>query len=85
MNVRKALETHVRPREIGENVMSHDFTRRLTEKHLVYTLAPKVEAALRAAALEMERHFTESLTAGGSAGEERLRKCVTAGVEELEK
>lgn len=49
MDVREALEKSVRPREEGESVVTHDFTRYLAELHLANDLAPKIEAALRAA------------------------------------
>ena len=78
MDVREALEKSVRPREEGESVVTHDFTRYLAELHLANDLAPKIEAALRAAYLN-----GYSMAAGIHPANVNSDSGVTAGIEKL--
>ena len=73
MDVREALEKAVLTKTYNELLPS--------EEMLLYDLAPKVEAALRAAAREMQRVY--GIEWNDKYQRDELERCVTAGIESL--
>ena len=81
MNIPQALEIES---ACYAAMRRHDFTIAAQQAAVVSFLAPKVEAALRAAALEMAGQISVEVHPSAFPGiEEALAACVTAGIEKL--